>query len=264
MQSKAQDHGPAPEDYIQKHKVMSSQTAVVDLYWQEKRQFSFTVNPHVFNPIESIVGHKLVDLVLSEQIQVADRSVIDLGCGSGVVGLCAIIKRAKRVLFTDINPHIDGIQKHPLFRKCDQWQIQDVLVNVPDSSHDLVLVLPPWMIVQEGRRIAADTFESGIFRPSNLYGKILTDSGRVLKPGGQLVIWLRIPLNCFQSFIDLIASAGERFDMRRTSLLANGIESVICIDHEKSSMRRWLYKIQKGGVSNDSLWMLISFIRYAQ
>jgi methylase of polypeptide subunit release factors len=243
---------------------MSAQTAVVDLYWQEKRQFSFTVNQHVFNPIESIVGHKLIDLVLSEQIRVADRSVVDLGCGSGVVGLCAIVKQAKSVLFTDINPHIDGIQKHPLFRKGDQWQIQDVLQNVPDFSYDLVLVLPPWMIVQEGHRIAEDTFESGIFRPSNLYGKILTDSGRVLRPGGQLVIWLRIPLASVQSLVDLIAAAGDYFDMRRTSLLANGIESIICMDHEKSSIRRWLYRIQKGGVSNDSLWMLASFIRYAQ
>ena len=249
-------------DYVGKHKAMSSKTVVVDLLWQEKRQFAFTVNEHVFNPIESIVGHKLVDLVLSEKVLVADKSVIDLGCGSGVVGLCAIVKKAKKVLFTDINPHIDGIQKHPLFRKCDEWQVQDVLAEVPDSSYDMVLVLPPWMVVQEGHKMAADTFESGIFRPSNLYGKILTDSGRVLKPGGQLVIWLRIPLVSFHSFIELLTVAADKFDMRSASLLANGIESVICVDHEKSAMGRWMYKLQKGGASNDGIWMFLSLTRY--
>ena len=74
----------------------ASKTVVVDLFWQEKRQFAFTVNAHVFNPIESIAGHKLVDLILSDQIEVADKNVIDLGCGSGVIGLCAIVKQAKR------------------------------------------------------------------------------------------------------------------------------------------------------------------------
>lgn len=261
MVSRTQDHGPVPSDYVSKHKTMSSHTVVVDLLWRDKKQFAFTVNKHVFNPIESIVGHKLVDLVLSEKIQVVDRSVIDLGCGSGVVGLCAIAKKAKKVLFTDINPHIDGIQKHPFFRKCDEWQVQDVLADVPDSSYDTVLVLPPWMIVQEGHQIASDTFESGIFRPSDLYAKILTDSGRVLKPGGELAIWLRIPLASFQSFIELLAVAADKFDIASTTLLAHGIESSIFLDHEKSLMGRWMYKLQKGGVSNDSIWMMLSLTR---
>lgn len=259
--SRTQDHAPVPSDYVLKHKAMSSKTVVVDLLWQDKKQFAFTVNEHVFNPIESIVGHKLVDLILSEKVEVADKSVIDLGCGSGMVGLCAITKKAKKVLFTDINPHIDGIQNHPLFRKCDEWQVQDVLSDVPNSSYDTVLVLPPWMIVQEGRQIASDTFESGIFRPSNLYGKILADSGRVLKPRGQLVIWLRIPLASFQSFIELLAMAADKFDMTSATLLAHGIESVICVDHEKSLIGGWMYKLQKGGVANDSLWMFLSLTR---
>lgn len=262
MISRNQSLAAVPSNYVLKHKAMSSKTVVVDLLWKGRKQFAFTVNEHVFNPIESIVGHKLVDLVLTEQIRVADKSVIDLGCGSGVVGLCAISKKAKKVLFTDINPHIDGIQNHPLFRKCDEWQVQDVLANVPDSSYDVVLVLPPWMVVQEGRQIASDTFESGILRPSNLYSKILIESGRVLKPCGQLVIWLRIPLVSFQSFVELLAVAADKFDMTSATLLAHGIESSICVEHEPSLMGRWLYKLQKGGVSNDGIWAMLSLSRH--
>ena len=185
-----------------------------------------------------------------------------LAVAAGLSVFVRLSRKARKVLFTDINPHIDGIQKHPLFRACDEWQVQDVLADVPDSSYEMILVLPPWMVVKEGHRIAEDTFESGIFRPSNLYGKILADSGRVLMPGGQLVIWLRIPLQSFHSFIEFLASAADKFDVRSATLLAHGIESLICVDHERSSLARWMYKVQKGGVSNDGLWMFLSLTRY--
>ena len=261
MRSRTQNNAPVPSDYVLKHKAMSSKTVLLDLLWHDKKQLAFTVNEHVFNPIESIVGHKLIDLVLSGKIDVADKSVIDLGCGSGVVGFCAITRKAKKVLFTDINAHIAGIQNHPLFRKCDEWQVQNVLADTPDSSYDVVLVLPPWMIMKEGRQIASDTFESGIFRPANLYGQIVSDSGRVLKPGGQLVIWLRLPLASFESFIDLLTVAAVKFDMTSAALLAHGIESTICMNHEKSVMGRWMYKLQKGGVLNDSIWIMLSLTK---
>ena len=178
-----------------------------------------------------------------------------------MVGLCAIARQAKKVLFTDINPHIDGIQNHPLFRKCDEWQVQDVLAEVPDSSYDMVLTVSPALVLQEGRQIASDSFETGIFRPSNFYGKILADSGRVLKPGGRLVIWLRISLASIQPFIELLTVAAEKFDMTSPTLLAHGIESFICLAHEKSLMGRWMYKFQKGGLSNDGIWMFLSLTR---
>jgi len=257
MISRSQGGHPSSLDYVRKHKIMSATKSVVDVLWQDKKLFAVTVNEHVFNPIDSIVGHKLIDLVLSETIKVSGKHVIDLGCGCGVIGLCAVLRGAAKVLFTDINPHIDGIQKHPLFRKCDQWQVQDVLVDVPDSSYNLVLVLPPWMIVPEGRTISADTFEPGIFQPPDLYNRIVTESGRVLTAGGELVIWLRTSLIAFDSFLRLMNTAARHFDMTSVSLLANGIESFICLDHERSALNRWLYKRQKGGIANDALWVML-------
>ena len=46
--------------------------------------------------------------------------------------------------------------------------------------------------------------------------------------------------------------------MASATLLAHGIESSICMDHEKSLMGRWMYKFQKGGLSNDGIWMFLS------
>lgn len=258
MQSKTPGVGSVSLDYLEKQKAMSSKSTVVDLFWENKKQFSFKVNKHVFNPIASIAAHKLVDLIFSEKIIVADKSVIDLGCGSGVIGLSAIVKKAKKVLFTDINPHIEVIQNHRLFRDGDEWQIQSILTEVPDESYDSVLVLPPAMVAQEGQHIASDTFESGTFRPSNFYAQVIADSGRVLRPGGHLVMWLRIPLSSFHSFIELITAAAENFDIRSASILADGIESLICLDNEKSMIGRLVYKLNKGGISNDGIWMMLS------
>ena len=258
MQSKTSGPVSVPLDYIGKHKAMSAQTSVLDLIWQDKKQFTFRVNEHVFNPIESIMAHKMVDLIFSENIQVADKAVVDLGCGSGVVGLAAIVKQARNVLFTDINPHIQGIEDHPLFRDEDTWMVQNILADVSESCYDTVLALPPAMEVQADKDIADDSFEVGIFRHADFYTQLIADAGRVLSPGGQLVVYLRIPLRSFSSFIHLMTSAAEWFDMKSARLLTDGIESQICVENEKKLMSRWLYKTIKGGIANDGLWMFLS------
>jgi len=219
------------------------------------------VNARVFNPIESIVAHKMVDLIFSESIHITDKAVVDLGCGSGVVGLAAIMKQAKTVLFTDINPHIQGIEEHPLFRDEDEWMVQNLLADVPENCYDTILALPPAMEVQDNKDIADDSFEVGIFRHADFYTQLIADAGRVLKPGGQLVVYLRIPLVSFPAFIQLMTAAAEWFDMKSASLLTDGIESQICVENEKKLMSRWLYKTIKGGIANDGLWMFLSLIK---
>ena len=205
----------------------------------------------------------MVDLIFSEHIRVAGKAVVDLGCGSGVVGLSTIIKQAKKVLFTDINLHIQGIEEHPLFRDEDEWMVQNILSDVPEKSYDTVLVLPPAMEVLDDKKIAADSFEVGVYRHDDFYLNMIADAGRVLKPGGQLVVWLRIPLQSFPEFIQLMAFAAEWFDMKSASLLTDGIESQICVENEKRIMNRWLYKTLKGGIANDGLWMFLSLQTYS-
>lgn len=84
----------------------------------------------------------------------------------------------------------------------------------------------------------------------------------MLKPGGQLVIWLRIPLISFGAFIDGITVAAKFFDIESTSMLADGIESLICRDFETSKLSGWMYKLKKGGVSNDGIWRFLSLTKF--
>jgi hypothetical protein len=132
---------------------------------------------------------------------------------------------------------------------------------VPDSSYEMILAIPPAMVAPEGGNILSGTVETSLFRPSNLYPLILADSGRSLKPGGQLVIWLRIPLVSFHSFMGFINVAAKNFHMTSASTLADGIESFICLGQEQSMMGRWMYKLKKSGISHDALWMILSFTR---
>lgn len=248
-------------DYVLKHKVASSRNRVADVVWRKKTQFALRINAQVFNPTESIVAHKLIDLILTEKILVKGKQVIDLGCGSGVVGFSAILRNASEVLFTDISPHIRGIEDHPLFRECDKIQVQNILSDVPDTSYDCVLAIPPAMESKAGQSIDSSSFESGLFRPEKFYHSVISDAARVLRPEGQLVIWLRIPLESFPTFLDILASAAQWFDMEKTIVLSQGLESSICLDHEPSLLTRWMYKRQKGGVERDGLWMFLSLIR---
>jgi len=97
MQGKISSPVSTPLDDVGKQKALRAQNTVLDLFWESKKQFAFRVNEHVFNPIESIAAHKMVDLIFSEKMYVAGRSVIDVGCGSGVVGLAAIMTQAMEV-----------------------------------------------------------------------------------------------------------------------------------------------------------------------
>ncbi len=46
-------------------------------------------------------------MILTGEIPVEGQRFVDLGCGSGFIGLAAAERYAKSVLYTDINPKID-------------------------------------------------------------------------------------------------------------------------------------------------------------
>ena len=71
-------------------------------------------------------------------------------------------------------------------------------------------------------------------------------------------MWIRIPLASIEPFMEFLTMAANKFDMTSATLFAHGVESSIYMAHEKSLMGRWMYKIQKGGLSNDGIWMFLS------
>jgi len=54
---------------------------------------------------------------------VEDRDIIDLGCGTGILGIGALILGAKHVSFIDIDPHVEEILKENIQMTLDNWEI---------------------------------------------------------------------------------------------------------------------------------------------
>jgi 16S rRNA (guanine1207-N2)-methyltransferase len=105
----------------------------------------------------------------------AGATVVDLGCGNGVVA--ATMARRNRsidVVCCDESYQAVDAARATVGRVTDRatFHVTDVLDGVDDGSADLVLVNPP--------------FHAGGARTSAVAHRMFTDAHRVLRPGGEL------------------------------------------------------------------------------
>ncbi|WP_438432753.1 class I SAM-dependent methyltransferase [Gorillibacterium sp. sgz500922] len=108
-------------------------------------RFSFETNPELFSP-RSVDAGTLAMLALTE-FAPEDR-VLDLGCGYGVVGICAA-KRigADRVVMADVNPLAVELAVRNAERNGVpgiQTYVSDGLAQVPEFGFTLILSNPPY------------------------------------------------------------------------------------------------------------------------
>lgn len=111
----------------------------------------------------------------------AEKQVIDLGCGNGVIGLHVLSKQPKaQVHFIDesymaiASAKLNITENLPsAIEKC-QFQVNDCLTSVEGGSVDLVLCNPP--------------FHQQTATTDHIAWQMFKDSHRVLKKGGELRI----------------------------------------------------------------------------
>ncbi len=178
--------------YRNRHRILSAVERKVDLFFDGEKLLSVSVPKTVFNPYKGSAPAKVAELILSEKVRVKDRRVIDLGCGSGVVGLTAIHMGAASVLFSDVNPHVAPLKDNANIRSQDGFAIQDGLertVSEGADPFDLVIAILPMMVEEE---VVSSSYEAGIMRPPDLLMRFLEQSHRVLRPGGQIVFYTSI------------------------------------------------------------------------
>jgi len=111
----------------------------------------------------------------------AEKQVIDLGCGNGVIGLHVLSKQPKaQVHFIDesymaiASAKLNITENLPSAIEQCQFQVNDCLTSVEGGSVDLVLCNPP--------------FHQQTATTDHIAWQMFKDSHRVLKKGGELRI----------------------------------------------------------------------------
>lgn len=211
--------------YARKKQILAQQDREITVYVKGEKLFSTLVPKDMFNPYldnrrgESDVMY-FVHSVMKGLVDVADKDVIDLGCGCGVVGLACICAGASSVLFTDINKNVTRIT-NPLIRPQDKIKVQDLLKEESDHSYDVVIMSVPVFLHQGApREINAHGVMSGLAVAADFHLLVISEAGRVLRPGGTLLLSTGIPLDTLLPYHRFLMALNKAFDLN-TMLIFN-------------------------------------------
>lgn len=118
----------------------------------------FAVFPSVYGPAED-------SFLLAKSVKVGEGSkVLDLGCGTGIQGINALLKGAGKVVFSDLNPEairnaggnvkkINSLEKAE-FLDCDLFD------KIP-GKFDLIIFNPPYVHSEERKLKDVDGGKQG-------------------------------------------------------------------------------------------------------
>ena len=121
---------------------------ITGIYFSKPWKYSYqnitvTVHPKVFPPRYTLSTKVFLDFL--DEIQLANKSFLELGCGTGIISLLAASKGAK-VVSSDINQTAlkylkDSAQKNKL-----ELEIvySDLFTNIHQDSFDYIIINPPY------------------------------------------------------------------------------------------------------------------------
>jgi len=117
--------------YARFSEILGSKEMNISFMFKGKNVFDVVVPQNGFNPFVGPIGARFVEMILNEEIDVKDKSIIDLGCGCGNIGMAAILKGAAHVLFTDICPEYVPILKRNILTQNENHEFvtQDLLAQ---------------------------------------------------------------------------------------------------------------------------------------
>lgn len=196
------------EDY---HDLLSSKSRTISVTYRNRALFDITIPAPVFNPATARSTKSLTDIILKEEFPVAGSRFVDLGCGSGVIGLAAAEKRSKSVLYTDINPNIQFLKSHPNFRPgIDRVEVQSFCDREPEASADIVVFSIPSGISDHTPDIRS--IKAAFTRDHTFITTMVKKISRILVPGGRFVFWYGIHPGQVHFFSEFIILLGKYFN----------------------------------------------------
>ena len=210
--------------YTEKCRVLASKDRKLQIYYKDKPLFNMVAFKNIHNSLSGPVAAKLVELIINNTIIVKNKEVIDLGCGSGTIGLTAIHEGAKKVIFTDINKNAKRVKEHNMLRVQDEVIIQDLLSNQPNDSSDIIIALLPTDIVQKNVEIDYDNYNCGIICEPDLLFRTIKQASRVLRKGGELIIWFKVSHLGIIPYHNVMMKINEVFDISTINILVHDLE----------------------------------------
>lgn len=141
-------------------------------------------------------------------------TVLDLGCGSGTLGLL-LARSGRPVVATDINPRATALaDRNAAWNGISGLEVRtgSLFQPVAGERFDLIVCQPPYLPHPPNE--AAHTFLHGGVRGDELARLIIDQAVHYLHPGGRLVMFSDWPLLPDESITDRVAVAGYRGDLR--------------------------------------------------
>ena len=132
--------------------------------------------------------------ILGSEIPVAGKTVLEVGCGTGLISIDCLQKGAAAVVSTDVNPAAVANAKYNADRFRIEKKLECRLVPPEDLSafsvvetseqFDLIISNPPWEDAPVSEVAAYALYDPGF----ELLDSFLMEAARHLKPGGQLLL----------------------------------------------------------------------------
>lgn len=155
---------------------------------------SFKVTPAVLIPEAETA--ELVDWVLASLSADREYRLLDLGTGSGVIGITLALERPRwSVTLSDISPAALQIARENVQRQGLTLPVieSDLFANLADQRYDVIVTNPPYIdpadtavmdraVLENEPRIALFADEQGL----GFYHRLFATIGNHLRPGGQL------------------------------------------------------------------------------
>jgi methylase of polypeptide subunit release factors len=148
---------------------------------------SLIVLKGVFRPDKSYLGDYLVKILNKNKKIYSNKNVLDLGCGSGILGLICSVNGANSVYFSDINPIAIKNSKINSLRlgvKNIFFSCGDLFENIPSClKFDLIIFNPPTINGKPKNKI-----EMAFIRGNNFMSDFFSEFKKYLNINGKVII----------------------------------------------------------------------------
>jgi release factor glutamine methyltransferase len=150
---------------------------------EEKKCFflgkTFSLFKSVYEPAED-------SFLLSEAVEVKENDVVlDLGCGTGIQGINALLKGVEKTVFSDLNPEaLNCAKKNAEIAGFNNYELieSDLFSNLKNKKFDLILFNPPYVLSEEKKFIELDGGINGrevLDKFLNSFAEHLNEKGRI-------------------------------------------------------------------------------------